>query len=68
LKKQKFLNWLAILISAIGAINWGLIGLIEKGFFAGILGLNFDICRIIYIIIGVAGVWTLFFVLPKTSR
>ncbi len=68
MKKSKFLNWLAILISVIGAINWGLVGILQKDFIAGILGLGWDLTRIIYVIIGIAGVWVLFYVLPKTSR
>ncbi len=68
MKSSKFLNWLALLVSAIGAINWGLVGILQKDLFAGILGLNYDICKILYIIVGIAGVWTLIFVLPKTNK
>lgn len=66
--KSKFLNWLAVLLSVIGAINWGLMGILEKDLIMGILGLGWGISRIIYIIVGVAGVWTLIFVLPKTNK
>ncbi|MFO8184799.1 MAG: DUF378 domain-containing protein [Candidatus Aegiribacteria sp.] len=68
MKHSKFLNWLAILLSAIGAINWGLVGIFNKDLIMGFLGLGIDLSKIIYIIIGVAGVWTLIFVLPKTKK
>lgn len=68
MKNSKFLNWLAVLLSVIGAINWGLMGILEKDLIMGILGLGWDLSRIIYIIVGVAGVWTLIFVLPKTNK
>ena len=66
--KNSFMNWLALLLSVIGAINWGLMGILEKDLIMGILGLGWDLSRIIYIIVGVAGVWTLIFVLPKTNK
>lgn len=66
--KNKFLNWLALLLSVIGAINWGLVGIFNKDLIVGFLGLGTDLSKIIYIIVGVAGVWTLIFVLPKTNK
>lgn len=66
--KSKFLNWLAVLLSVIGAINWGLVGILNKDLIMGILGLGADLSKVIYIIVGVAGVWTLIFVLPKTNK
>jgi len=66
--KSKFVNWLALLLSVIGAINWGLMGILNKDLIMGILGLGWDLSRVIYIIIGIAGVWTMLYVLPKTHR
>lgn len=68
MKNKNFMNWLAILLSVIGAINWGLFGILQKDLISGILGLSWDLSRVIYIIVGLAGIWTLFFVLPKTNR
>ena len=68
MKNSKFLNWLAVLLSVIGAINWGLVGIFNKDLIMGFLGLGMDLSKIIYIIVGVAGVWTLIFVLPKTNK
>jgi len=68
MKSKKFLNWLAILLSVIGAINWGIVGILNKDLIMGILGLGWDLSRVIYIIVGLAGIWTLFFVLPKTNK
>lgn len=68
MKNSKFLNWLAVLLSVIGAINWGLVGIFNKDLIMGFLGLGMDLSKIIYIIVGVAGVWALIFVLPKTKK
>jgi uncharacterized membrane protein YuzA (DUF378 family) len=68
MKNTKFLNWLAVLLSVIGAVNWGILGILQKDLIMGILGLSWDLSRVIYIIVGLAGVWTLLFVLPKTNK
>jgi uncharacterized protein len=65
MKNLKFVNWIALLLSVIGAINWGLVGILNKDLIMGILNLDWDLSRIIYIIVGVAGVWTMLYVLPK---
>lgn len=59
------LNWLAVIIAAIGAINWGILGILQKDLIAGYLNLGWDVTRIVYIVVGVAGLWTLLFVRPK---
>ncbi|OPL19581.1 MAG: hypothetical protein AVO35_09700 [Candidatus Aegiribacteria sp. MLS_C] len=68
MKNKKFMNWLAILLSVIGAINWGIFGILGKDLISGILALGWDLSRVIYIIVGIAGVWALIFVLPKTNK
>ncbi len=56
---------LAVLLAAIGAINWGLIGLFGFDLVAAIttagkFGETNVISRIIYVIVGIAGVIALF--------
>ena len=55
----------AVLLAAIGAINWGLIGLFGFDLVAAIttagkFGETNVVSRIIYVVVGVAGVWALF--------
>lgn len=55
-------NWLDILslsLIIIGAINWGLVGLFNLDLVALLFGTLSMISRIIYSIIGVAGVYSL---------
>lgn len=66
--KFNFLDKLALLLSIVGAINWGLLALLEKDLIAGFIGLGPDIAKIVYIVVGVAGVWSLIFVLPKSCK
>ena len=56
---------LAIVIAAIGAINWGLVGLFRFDLVAAIttagkFGDTNAISRIIYVVVGIAGVIALF--------
>ena len=48
----------ALILMIIGAINWGLIGLFQFDLVAAIFGGNTaTLSRIIYAIVGIAGVW-----------
>ena len=68
MKKVNCLDWLALLLVIIGAINWGIMGILQKDLIIGIIGLGWSISRIIYIVFGVAGIWTLFFIFPKVKK
>lgn len=48
----------ALIISIIGSINWGLIGIFNFDFVAWIFGgQTAVISRVIYTIVGLAGIW-----------
>lgn len=64
-KKACFLDYLAVIFLVVGGINWGLVGIFNKDLLMGILGLGFDISRIVYLVVGVAGLWGLFSTLGK---
>ncbi|HOD20194.1 MAG TPA: DUF378 domain-containing protein [Candidatus Fermentibacter daniensis] len=63
-----FFDRLALILSVTGAIDWGLVGILKKELFSGIIGLSAGVATIIYVIIGVAGVWSLIFILPRTGK
>ena len=53
-------NWLdivALILIIIGAINWGLIGFFRFDLIASLFGQLSAISRIIYAIVGVAGIY-----------
>ncbi len=56
-------NIVTLLLVIIGALNWGLVGLFELDLVATITGDDFGetniVSRIIYILVGVAGVYQL---------
>lgn len=55
-------NWLdivSLILIIIGAVNWGLIGLFNLDLVATLFGTMSMISRIIYAIIGIAGIYSL---------
>ena len=57
---SKPLDWTALSILIIGAINWGLIGLFEFDLIASVFGgMHSWISRILYAIVGIAGIYAL---------
>lgn len=57
----------ALIIMIIGAINWGLIGLFEFNLVDAIFGDMSLISRIIYIIVGIAGLYGITFIGRETE-
>ena len=58
---NKYLNCTALTIAIIGAINWGLIGLFRFDLVAFIFGDMSWLSRVIYVIVGLRGLYLLTF-------
>ena len=58
---MKALNGIALTLVIIGAINWLLVGLFKFNLVDAIFGSLFVLTRIIYIIVGIAGLWSIAF-------
>ena len=58
---MKFLDRLALLLVIIGAINWGLIGFFQFDLVAALFGNMSAISRIIYSLVGIAGLYAISF-------
>ena len=56
---MKALNGIALTLVIIGAINWLLVGLFEFNLVDAIFGSLSILTRIIYIIVGIAGLWSI---------
>lgn len=54
---QRILNTLAVTIAVIGAINWGLVGLLRFNLVSRLLGRYFWAERLVYGLVGIAGLW-----------
>ncbi len=58
---SKALDYTALVIAVIGAVNWGLIGLFRFDLVAMIFGQMSLISRIIYVLVGICGLYLLTF-------
>ena len=56
---MKLIDTIALVLVIIGAINWGLIGLFHFNLVETIFGGFSVLSRIIYILVGVSGLWAI---------
>jgi len=62
---MKIIDTIALILIIIGAINWGLIGIFNFNLVDTIFGTMSVLSRIIYTLVGVAGVWGIKLVCDK---
>jgi uncharacterized membrane protein YuzA (DUF378 family) len=62
------LAWVAIILVVIGAINWGLVGLFNFNLVAAIFGPLTVVSRIIYVLVGLSGLYLLYVASQLSSR
>lgn len=58
---MKIANIVAYTIAIIGALNWLLVGLFSFDLVAFLFGAGSVLTRIVYSLVGVAGIWMIFF-------
>ena len=61
-------TWVAIVLAVIGAVNWGLVGLFDFNLVSAIFGPMSTLSRIIYVLVGLAGLYLVFAAATLESR
>jgi uncharacterized membrane protein YuzA (DUF378 family) len=61
------IDWIALVLTIIGALNWGLVGLFDFNLVAALFGEMSVLSRIIYLLVGLSGLW-LIYLAYRTSR
>ena len=62
------MDTVALILSIIGSINWGLVGIFKFDLVAWIFGgQTSGVSRIIYTIVGLAGIWCISFLFRKRA-
>ena len=56
---MKVIDTIALILVIIGAINWGLIGFFNFNLVDTLFGAMSIISRIIYILVGISGLWAI---------
>ncbi len=59
--KCRTMDWIALILVIIGALNWGLVGFFNYNLVNAIFGFDSIISRIIYAIVGLCGLWMIYF-------
>lgn len=62
MKQLNVLDWIALVLVIIGAINWGLVGLFRLDLVAAIFGSMSILSRIVYDLVGLSGIYLIFVV------
>lgn len=62
---MKIIDTIALILIIIGAINWGLVGLFNFNLVDTIFGTMSIISRIIYILVGISGLWGIKLIFDK---
>lgn len=56
------MNWIdvtALVLVIVGALNWGLVGLFDYNLVSELFGVDTAVTNAIYVIVAVAGLWTI---------
>ncbi|ANN68476.1 DUF378 domain-containing protein [Bordetella bronchialis] len=61
------LDWIALVLAIIGGLNWGLVGAFSFDLVAAIFGAGSAIARVIYILVGLAALYLIFFAVRMSS-
>ncbi|MBR3325395.1 MAG: DUF378 domain-containing protein [Clostridia bacterium] len=56
---MKTLDIIALVLVIVGAANWGLIGIFNFDLVATLFGAMSLVSRIVYILVGIAGLWSI---------
>lgn len=66
-KIMKVIDTIALVLIIIGAINWGLVGIFNFNLVEAIFGGISVITRIIYILVGISGLWGIKLIFDRNS-
>ena len=56
---MKVVDTIALILVIIGAINWGLVGIFNFNLVDTIFGVMSVVSRIIYVLVGISGLWAI---------
>lgn len=59
-KYWKYVELLATLLVVVGALNWGLVGLLNMNLVNALLGSVPSLEKVVYVLVGVSGLWMLY--------
>jgi len=67
MNKLNAIDWIAIILLAIGGLNWGLVGIFNFDLVAAIFGDMSVLSRIVYAVVGICAIYVLA-ISPKLGK
>ncbi len=58
---KTIIDWIALILVIVGALNWGLVGFFNFDLVATLFGDMTAISRVVYGLVGISGLWTIYF-------
>ena len=58
---MKYLNYISLALVIIGALNWGLIGLLDFNLVDSLFGVDSFLSSLIYSLVGLSGLYSFYF-------
>jgi uncharacterized membrane protein YuzA (DUF378 family) len=55
------IDWIALALVIVGALNWGLMGLAKFNLVETLFGEDSPLARLVYVLVGVAGIYVIYF-------
>lgn len=68
MKNLSVLDWIVVVLLIIGGINWGLVGAFSFDLVATILGAMSWLSRIVYILVGLSGIYAIFLAMKLQKK
>lgn len=63
--EKNVLDWIALVLVIIGGLNWGLVGLFNLDLVDVVLGTIPVLANIVYVLVGLAALYLIYFVTKK---
>ena len=55
--RLNLIDWTALVLAIVGALNWGLVGAFDFDLVATLFGDMSALSRIVYVLVGASGLW-----------
>lgn len=65
--KLSSIDWIASILTIVGGVNWGLVGLLNIDLVALIFGEGSALARIVYVLVGISAIYLIFALLKLNS-
>ena len=59
MKKPNVLDWIVVIVTFVGGINWGLVGLFHFNLVSALFGDMSTLSRVIYVVVGLCAIYLL---------